>query len=306
MTTPGFIPEQHDSAIEAVTASIRHLDPDGKRLARVFRDTFDQLYNGQRTGRFRIDQLFKTEKTHFGTLIEINIQRELEFEDGQILDFSIAGHEVDCKYSHTGDWMLPIESFDRLALLAKANDQQSVWSIGLIRVTEDVRRQSENRDRKTGLSAYGKTQIQWLFQNERMQPNALLQMPVAEVEEIMGGRSGQARVNELFRKAVNRRLSRTIVATVAQQSDYMKRVRANGGARTALRGEGYLILGGDYSVQRSIAVELGAEVPRPGELVSVRVVPTESPSGVPIDQLRWRLAQPDESTTVPAPMLPRE
>lgn len=126
MTTPGFIPEQHDSAIEAVTASIRHLDPDGKRLARVFRDTFDQLYNGQRTGRFRIDQLFKTEKTHFGTLIEINIQRELEFEDGQILDFSIAGHEVDCKYSHTGDWMLPIESFDRLALLAKANDQQSV------------------------------------------------------------------------------------------------------------------------------------------------------------------------------------
>ena len=139
-----------------------------------------------------------------------------------------------------------------------------------------------------------------------MQPNALLQMPVAEVEEIMGGRSGQARVNELFRKAVNRRLSRTIVATVAQQSDYMKRVRANGGARTALRGEGYLILGGDYSVQRSIAVELGAEVPRPGELVSVRVVPTESPSGVPIDQLRWRLAQPDESTTVPAPMLPRE
>ena len=83
-------------------------------MAKVFRATFDQLYDGQHTGRYRLDQLFKTEKTHFGTLAEINLQRELQLDDGQVLDFSIAGHEVDCKYSHTGAWMLPIESFEQI------------------------------------------------------------------------------------------------------------------------------------------------------------------------------------------------
>lgn len=97
-------------------------------MARVFRSTFDQLYDGQRTGRYRLDQLFKTEKTHFGTLIEINLQRELRLQDVKILDFTIAGHEVDCKYSHTSQWMLPIESFDQIALVTQANDTTSTWS----------------------------------------------------------------------------------------------------------------------------------------------------------------------------------
>ena len=48
----------------------------------------DQLYDGQRTGRYRWDQLRKTEKTHCGTLVEINMQREFLFEDGSKLDFS--------------------------------------------------------------------------------------------------------------------------------------------------------------------------------------------------------------------------
>lgn len=292
-----------DPAVGQVKAAVLKLDPQGHRLAAVFRETFDQLYDGQHTGRYRLDQLFKTEKTHFGTLIEINIQRELRFNDGKSLDFSIAGHEVDCKYSHTGQWMLPLESFEQIVLLTKADDQRSVWSVGLIRVTEEVRRKSENRDRKTGLNAYGKSQITWLYKDEPMQPNALLQMPVAVVEEIMSARSGQARLNELFRKAVNRRLSRAIIATVAQQNDYMKRVRENGGARSALRPEGYLILGGDYLVQRNIAIELGAEVPKPGELVSVRVVETQSPEGVPIGPQRWRLALPGEAVTKSAPVI---
>ena len=35
--------------------------------------------------------------------------------------------------------------------------------------------------------------------------------------------------------AQRRLISRTVVATVAQQEDYMKRVRGNGGSRTSLR-----------------------------------------------------------------------
>ncbi|WP_233139862.1 NaeI family type II restriction endonuclease [Cellulosimicrobium sp. KWT-B] len=295
----------HDRAMSEVAAALRALDPDGRRMARVFRATFDQLYDGQRTGRYKLDQLFKNEKTHFGTLAEINLQRELELDDGHVLDFSIAGHEVDCKYSHTGAWMLPIESFDQIVLVMQADDAKSAWSAGLVRVSEQNRRTSENRDRKTGLNAHGRSQILWLHKNASMQPNALLQLPPDVVVEIMGGRSGQSRVNELFRRATNLRLSRNIIATVAQQDDYMKRVRDNGGARSALRPEGYLILGGDYHAQRNLAAQFGAATPEPGELVSIRVAPTSATDGVEIDGGRWRLATPDDNLTVPAPVIPR-
>lgn len=292
-----------DQDLINVAQTLSRLDPDGSRMARVFRTTFDQLYDGQRTGRYQVDQLFKTEKTHFGTLIEINLQRELKFNDGEVLDFKIADNEVDCKFSHTGAWMLPVESFERLILVAVADDRKSEWSVGLVRATEENRRTSENRDKKTGLNVLGRSRIHWLFRDAPMPPNALLQLPETSVNAIMALRSGQGRVNELFRRAEGMRLSRNIIATVAQQEDYMKRVRNNGGARSALRPEGYLILSGDYSVQSELAKNLGTVVPLPGEFVGVRVVPTNSTTGVAIDGSSWRIAAPSEQTVAPAPLV---
>lgn len=69
------------------------------------------LLDGQHTGRFRWDQLYKTEKAHAGTLIEINLQREFGFGDGLEMDYRIAGIDVDCKFSQTrGAWMIPPEA----------------------------------------------------------------------------------------------------------------------------------------------------------------------------------------------------
>lgn len=294
-----------DSALQAVVESLHSQDPLGQRMSKVLRKTFDQLYDGQHTGRYHVGQLFKTEKTHFGTLVEINLQREFNFANGELLDYQIAGHEVDCKFSHTGAWMLPMESFEQLILVLRADDQTSFWSAGVVRVTKENRRDSENRDKKTGLNAVGRSRIFWLHQNARMQPNALLELTPNEVSRILAPKSGQKRLNELFRVATNRRLSRTIIATVAQQDDYMKRVRNNGGSRSALAPEGYLILGGDYSVQRQIAESLGATVPSPGEFVSVQVVPTTATtmSAVSLDGRWWRLARQGDEITVPAPSL---
>jgi hypothetical protein len=300
-----WLPSSADPAIADVRAELVTRDPNGSRMAAVFRRTFDQLYDGQHTGRYQLDQLFKTEKTHFGTLIEINLQRELKLDDGKTLDFNIAGHEVDCKYSHTGAWMLPIESFDQIVLVTQADDKQSTWSAGLVRVTEQNRRTSENRDRKTSLNPNGRADISWIFKDAQMPPNALLSLPAVEVEAIMNARSGQARVNELLRRATNRRLTRSIIATVAQQEDFMKRVRENGGARSALRPEGYLILGGDYKGHKSTAEKLGCEVPQPGEVVSVKVIPAKPEIGVRIDHAWWRLAGDDEEATEPAPVVSR-
>lgn len=302
--------DHDDVAMSDVVDALRTADPTGSRSAQVFRDTFDQLYDGQRTGRYRWDQLFKTEKTHYGTLIEINLRREFDgvITDGDILDYSICTHEVDCKYSQKlGAWMLPPESFGQLILCCTADDQAGTWNMGIVRVTEGNRRTSTNRDGKTSLSAVGRSDIVWLHRDAVLPPNVLLQVPPEVTATILEPKSGQQRVNKLFRLVTNRRIGRNTVATVAQQDDYMKRVRANGGARTTLRPEGYLILGGDYSIQRDIAVQLGTEVPEPGEFVSVRVKPVDhsNQQSAVIDGRTWTLANAVDVIEVPAPMLPQ-
>lgn len=49
-----------------------------------------------------------------------------------------------------------------------------------------------------------------------MQPNILLQLPEDQVARILAPKSGQARANERVRTATNMRISRNIIATVAQ------------------------------------------------------------------------------------------
>ncbi|RRD45423.1 restriction endonuclease [Buchananella hordeovulneris] len=292
-----------DAELHAVAAAVLLGDPTGSRTAQVLRETFDQLYNGQHTGRWRLEQLYKTEKTHFGTLVEINMQRAFQFTDGQTLDFQIAGVEVDCKFSHTGGWMLPQECFEHLVLVLQADDATARWSMGLVRVTAAHRRAGANRDQKTSLNRQGRAHIHWLFRDAQFPANALLQLPSATVDAIMALPSGQARVNALLRAAVNLPLTGAVIATVAQQKDYMKRLRDNGGARESLRPEGYLILGGDREEQRQLAAALQLPPPPHGGVISTRVVP--APDGVPIGAQRWRLAAPGEPAPVPAPELPQ-
>ena len=50
-------------------------------------------------------------------------------------------------------------------------------------------------------------------------------------------------MTELFRRAQRRRVSRTVVATVARQDGSVKRVRGGGEARGQLRAEGIVIFG---------------------------------------------------------------
>jgi hypothetical protein len=103
-----FVTPEPDAELQAVAEYLLSNDPAGVRTAKVLRRTFDMLLDGQHTGRYRWDQLYKTEKTHFGTLVEINLQREFGFADGQSMDFAIEGVDVDCKYAQSiGEWMIP-------------------------------------------------------------------------------------------------------------------------------------------------------------------------------------------------------
>lgn len=309
------VPEQSgatvtDPVVAEIAATLHAADPAGERFASVFRATFDQLYDGQHTGRYCWDQLYKTEKTHFGTLIEINLRREFGdiLGDGDLLDYKINGYDVDCKFSQrSGGWMLPPEAIGHVILACTANDQAGTWSAGVVRARPEVCRLSVNRDGKTALTPAGVAEIAWLHYDAELPPNVLLRVDPAVVRRIFALPTGQQRVNELFRRITNRRIGRNTVATVAEQDDYMKRVRANGGARSTLQAEGIVITGGDYVAHRQIARELGAAVPQPGEFVSIRVVPATPGDPGPVCEIEgalWRCARPGEPVTAPAPTLP--
>lgn len=295
-----------DGELEAVCAEIIRLDPNGDGTAKVLRQTLDQLYDGQRTGRYRWDQLYKTEKTHCGTLVEINLQREFKFQDGTKLDYQIAGADLDCKYSQTlYSWMIPPEAHGHLCLVVWADDEKSIWSMGVVRADPDHLNSGSNRDNKATLNSAGRAAISWLFRNAPLSPNVLLHLDRAIVEQIMSMKSGNNRINELFRQTLGMRVGRGVIATVAQQVDYMRRIRENGGARTPLQSEGIVVLG-QYLSHRAIARALDAPEPGPGESVPLRLVPAAAhePHTAEIAGQSWRIAK-TEDPVVSAPKLPK-
>ena len=122
--------------------------------------------------------------------------------------------------------MIPPEAVGKLVLLVQASDADGTWSAGLLRADAGALRDASNRDLKRTLSERGRAAVTWLFSRSPLQENALVRMAERDVAAVFAARSGQQRVNELFRRAQGRRVSRTVVATVAMQDDYMKRVRA--------------------------------------------------------------------------------
>ncbi|MFG1617997.1 NaeI family type II restriction endonuclease [Nonomuraea wenchangensis] len=298
---------EHDSALEAVFSHLMEFNSLDLRIGKAVRRTFDMLLDGQHTGRYRWEQLHKTEKTHCGTLIEINLQREFGFADGEVLDYSIADFEVDCKYSQKlAEWMIPPEAVSHLVLGLWASDKKGRWSAGLVRASEKNLNPGRNRDVKRTLNRVGRTAIRWLFKDAPLQENILLSLPNEDIDAIFRSTSGQKRINELFRRAQGRPISRTVVATVAMQEDYMKRIRGNGGARSALRPEGIVIFG-QYRNHIDAAKTLGYSPPNLGESMSLRLA-RQRPhhNGLPSIMLsgeQWVVALPTDPPEM-APSLP--
>lgn len=298
-----------DQALREVFDAFRCADPDGVRFGAMMRSTLDQLYDGQRTGRYSWEQLHKTEKTHFGTLFEINLRREFDdvIDEGSTLDYRVSGYDVDCKFSQKiGGWMVPPEAHEQLLLVGYVKDADAEYAVGVVRASGERLRSGANRDRKVGLNSAGMSAIRWLHRPGALPPNVLLGLDDVALRAIFSARlSGQGRVNELFRRAARRRVGRNVVATVAQQADYMKRVRYNGGARSALRHEGFVILSGDYANHKETSEALGLVIPEKGEMVSARLCPAElwEPNTVEIEGSLWRVADDRESVTVPAPLV---
>ncbi|MCX4558298.1 NaeI family type II restriction endonuclease [Streptomyces phaeochromogenes] len=238
------------------------------RFGQVLRKSIDEVLDGQRTGRFNIKDLEKTEKTYLGTKVEIITRAEFNLGRGKKMDFSISSHDVDSKFTSGDNWTIPREADGHICLLIRANDLKASYQIGLLRIHDTLLNVGKNRDGKRTPSAIGRSAIQWIIPEGRLPENILLTLSDTDRNAIFkAGASGQARTNELFRRVQDRLVNRNTVLTVARQDDSLKRVRD---ARHHLRNEGIMILG-HQKQHPHIARALGLQVPEKGSWIAIRV-----------------------------------
>lgn len=295
-----------DAALERVATWWRSRASGAQRIGDVLRRSFDEVLDGQRTGRFIYEELANSEKTYVGTKVEILLREEFGLPRGpepKRLDFAIEGIGVDCKYTQESSWMIPMEAVDELCLLVTANDASARFSFGLLRCSLDLLN-APNRDKKRSISKAGRLRATWLWLDEPMPENLLRNLPLVDLQAIFADHgSGQQRVNELFRRVHGRTIRREVTLTVARQDDSMKRARD---ARRHLQPEGILVLGHQEHHPR-IARELGLVVPRKGEFVACRVVNAtpqrhlEQRPYTVISNVTWMLALPGDPIE-PGPM----
>lgn len=228
-----------------------------EKLRSFFRSAIDEVIDTARTGRYFLSDLEKTEKTYLGTKFEILLRDWLGVPKGVVLDLLIGGREVDVKSTTGGasGWMIPPEAIDQLCILLRVNEQDSTCAVGLVRARMDYLRGGQNRDAKTSFSAAGRDHIWWIVQDFSYTPNFWSLIDADTRVDIMTPRGGKARLARLFTACLEMPISRVVIASIAAQDDFMKRIRRNGGARDILARDGIAIL---YSeTDRELMNELG-------------------------------------------------
>jgi hypothetical protein len=232
-----------------------------EKLRSFFRSAIDEVIDTARTGRFTLDQLEKTEKTYLGTKFEILLRDWLQVPRGVVLDLLIGGEEVDVKSTTGGGsgWMIPPEAIDRLCILLRVNEQKSICAVGLARARPAYLRAGVNRDAKTGFSAAGTRNIWWMVLDFAYTPNFWTQIDASLRQEIMSPRGGTDRLAVLFENCLETPVSRVLIASIAAQDDFMKRIRRNGGARDVLAPKGIAILysENDRDLMERLAITFG-------------------------------------------------
>jgi hypothetical protein len=215
-----------------------------EKLRSFFRSAIDEVIDTARTDRYFLSDLEKTEKTYLGTKFEILLRDWLGVPKGVVLDLLVGGREVDVKSTTGGasGWMIPPEAIDQLCVLLRVNEQDSTCAVGLVRARSDYLRGGQNRDAKTSFSAAGRDHIWWLVQDFSYTPNFWSLVDDETRARIMEPKGGAARLARLFASCLEMPVSRVVIASIAAQDDFMKRIRRNGGARDFLAPQGIAIL----------------------------------------------------------------
>lgn len=247
----GRLPEGHqDLAIarQIETALLKRcggIDAMRRELPALMRKAIDEVIDAPRTGRVHAAEMEKTEKTYIGTKAEIIIRNYFRLPKG-ILDLKIDGLDVDVKNTLGQTWMIPREALGKPCILVASDEPRRTFFLGIIVAREEHLTAGANQDKKRSVSVVGHQNIHWLIENEHYAPSFWSVIGEHRTQRIMRGSSGTERVATLFREVQQTPINRDIVQAVAQQKDYMKRLRKNGGARDVLAREQIAILSGNY------------------------------------------------------------
>ncbi|TMP28907.1 hypothetical protein CWC00_20285 [Pseudoalteromonas rubra] len=223
----------------------------------ILRNALDEVIDMPRTNRYSIDELEKTEKTYIGTKVEIVFRDTFGLGKGRKLDLLIGEKEVDVKNTIGSNWTIPSEAVDEICILLLSNDSKSFFQFGLIICRDRVLNKGKNRDGKRTISKEGKNEILWLVKDGQLPRNFFLHLSDSARREILEPRGGSTRLANLFRRFQNELIGRRLVECVAQQKDYMKRIRGNGGARDILALEGLTVLWGGNREDKAKLENLG-------------------------------------------------
>lgn len=237
------------------------------RVPLLLRTAVDEVIDAPRTKRFLLSETEKTEKTYLGTKVEILIRAFLGFPKGSILDMNIKGAEVDIKNTMQSNWSIPKENVGRPALLIRSSELHALCDVGIGILHDGYLRQGENRDTKRGLAASHFSDIWWLLWQHPYPVNFWQLMTAPQRQALITAGGGTSRIAALFELVQRRPISRMQVQALAQQHDYMKRIRRNGGARDVLAPKGIALLSGAYD--QSLINALGLGIVTSEEFISV-------------------------------------
>tara|TARA_B110001469_G_scaffold8153_1_gene8134 strand:- start:1826 stop:2329 length:504 start_codon:yes stop_codon:yes gene_type:complete len=137
-----------------------------QRYSKIIRDARDYVIDAGKTGRTKLSEAEKAEKTIFGMKVEAYLRYEFAWGKGPKLDFYFNCIEFDSKATVGKTWMVPPEAVGELCLLTLLDEKRSVYSAGVIRASLTALTKGKNQDKKRSVSAIGKQSIHWLIKDE--------------------------------------------------------------------------------------------------------------------------------------------
>jgi hypothetical protein len=213
-------------------------------LPQLLQDALDFVIDPVRTARNSVAELDNVEKTFIGLKVEHFLRDFLDVPSG-LRDISIDGIDIDVKNTVGATWTIPPETYrnaEPCILIAIADAEKKFW-LGLIVAKPDYLTNVGNRDGKKSVSAAGLRNILWIVEKEPLPESKWQQIDLVRFRALRKIEGGAKRATAFFKENLNRPIHRTIVETLLfDQRDYMKRVRANGGARDLLQLEGIRLL----------------------------------------------------------------
>lgn len=223
----------------------------------LVQDAIDFVIDPVRTGRTRLVELDNVEKTFVGLKVEHFFRDFIDVPKG-IRDLNIDGLDVDIKNTVGTAWTIPPETYrnSEPVLLFLIADALGYCSVGLMVARPDYLRPGANRDAKRSTSAASRQHIYWLVEKEKLPDSRWVGIDMERFRELRAMNGGSKRAAAFFRENLGRPFHRSIVqALLHDQHDYMKRLRANGGARDILEKDYIALLSGTFD--RAAIVQLG-------------------------------------------------